>query len=53
VSAPERVKKVCEKDRSIAIAHGLEYLCKVEAKKSKGKRKKKDEGAETIEMDWE
>ncbi len=47
---PERVKKVCESDRSIAIAHGLEHLCKVEVKKTKGKRKKKGEEAETIAM---
>jgi hypothetical protein len=31
----------------------LEYVCRVEVKKAKGKRKKKDEEAETIEMDWE
>lgn len=37
-----RVKKKCETDRSIAIAHGLEHLCKVEAKKA-GKAKKKRE----------
>jgi len=43
---PDRVKKVCEKDRSIAIAHGLEHLCKVEPPKAKGTRKKK-----TVEAD--
>ena len=42
---------MCESDRSIAIAHGLEHLCKVEAKKVKGKRKNKGEEAETIEME--
>jgi hypothetical protein len=33
------VRDVCKKDRSIAIAHGLEELCEVEAPKTK-KRKK-------------
>ena len=28
---PERVRDVCRKDRSIAIAHGLEDICEVEA----------------------
>ncbi len=52
---PQRVEKACETDRSIAIAHGLEHLCKVEAKKPKAKRKKKggDEEAEAMEMDLE
>jgi hypothetical protein len=36
---PDRVRNVCKKDRSIAIAHGLEELCEVEAPKTK-KRKK-------------
>lgn len=40
---PERVKKVCETDRSIAIAHGLEQLCKVETKKAKGRLAKRKE----------
>jgi hypothetical protein len=38
---PERVAKGCEKDRSIAIAHGLEHLCKVEPPKAKKKAKGK------------
>jgi hypothetical protein len=38
---PGRVEKVCERDRSIAIAHGLEHLCKVEPPKPKKKRGKK------------
>jgi hypothetical protein len=38
---PERVEKVCEKDRSIAIAHSLEHLCKVEPPKLKKPRGKK------------
>jgi hypothetical protein len=37
----ERLEKVCEKDRSIAIAHGLEHLCKVEPPKPKNPRGKK------------
>ncbi|MEI8370739.1 MAG: SAM-dependent methyltransferase [Planctomycetia bacterium] len=38
---PERVEKVCERDRSIAIAHGLEHLCKIEPPKPKKPRGKK------------
>ncbi len=41
---PDRVREVCKRDRSIAIAHGLEDLCEVEAPESKkrgGRRKKK------------
>ena len=34
---PERVREVCKKDRSIAIAHGLEDLCEVEAPESRKK----------------
>lgn len=42
---PDRVRKVCRTDRSIAIAHRLEDLCEVEAPESKkkggrGRRKK-------------
>lgn len=42
---PDRVRKICRTDRSIAIAHGLEDLCEVEAPESKkkggrGRRKK-------------
>jgi len=40
---PDRVKKACEKDRSIAIAHDLEHLCKIEPPKPKTGRKKKAE----------
>ena len=35
---PERVEKVCETDRSVAIAHNLEYLCKIAVGKSGKKR---------------
>jgi hypothetical protein len=38
---PARVETVCESDRSIAIAHGLEHLCKVEPPKPKKPRGKK------------
>jgi hypothetical protein len=44
---PDRVREVCKRDRSIAIAHGLEDLCEVEnlASKKKGGRgrRKKEE----------
>jgi len=43
---PDRVKKVCKKDRSIAIAHGLEDLCEVKAPEKKAKRGKKQANAE-------
>jgi hypothetical protein len=53
---PSRVEKACEKDRSIAIAHGLEHLCKVEPPKPNKKRGKKaaeeeNEEPELIEED--
>jgi len=37
---PDRVREVCRRDRSIAIAHGLEDICEVEppASKKKGTR---------------
>lgn len=38
-----RVKKKCETDRSIAIAHGLEHLCKVAPKKAGKRNRKKQE----------
>jgi hypothetical protein len=38
---PARVERACESDRSIAIAHGLEHLCKVEPPKPKKPRGKK------------
>jgi hypothetical protein len=43
---PERVREVCRRDCSIAIAHGLEELCEVAAKPAKKKRAK----AATIEQ---
>jgi hypothetical protein len=49
---PERVAKACEKDRSLAIAHGLEHLCKVEPPKAKKKAKSKAAAVE-VEVDPE
>ena len=44
---PARVEKACETDRSLAIAHGLEHLCKIEApKKKKGKKRKSEDPEE-------
>jgi hypothetical protein len=43
---PDRVKKVCKTDRSIAIAHGLEEFCDVKAPEKKVKRGKKKTDAE-------
>jgi hypothetical protein len=40
---PDRVKAVCKKDHSIAIAHGLEELCDVKAPEKKAKKKKKEQ----------
>jgi hypothetical protein len=40
---PDRVREVCRKDRSVAIAHGLEELVEQQApspKKSRGRRKR-------------
>ncbi len=45
---PDRVRDVCKKDRSIAIAHGLEDLCEVEnstGKKKGGRGRRKKETA--------
>jgi hypothetical protein len=47
---PQRVEKACETDRSIAIAHGLEHLCKVEPPKPKKKRAKTKNSAEQLEI---
>lgn len=40
---PERVRKVCMKDRSIAISHGLVDICEIEVPttKKRGRRSKK------------
>jgi hypothetical protein len=44
---PDRVRDICKKDRSIAIAHGLEDLCEVEnptgkKKGGRGRRRKEN-----------
>jgi len=52
---PQRVEKACERDRSIAIAHGLEHLCKVEPpkpKKKRGKKKAEDLAPEEDELEF-
>jgi hypothetical protein len=50
---PDRVREVCKRDRSIAIAHGLEQLCEVAAKPAKRRRSKKAEIEETVPGDEE
>jgi hypothetical protein len=52
---PERVREKCKKDRSFAIAHGLEEICEVEPPKpkkgKKGRRvRKRDDGAAQMEL---
>lgn len=47
---PERVEKVCKKDRSIAIAHGLEHLCQAAPPKAK---KAKVKESVTEDFDFE
>ena len=48
---PERVKDACKSDRSMAIAHGLEHLCTIEAPKAKAKRKVKSSSEDKAELD--
>ena len=43
---PDRVRDICKKDRSIAITHGLEYLCEVESLASKKKSGRSRRGKE-------
>jgi len=40
---PERVKERCKKDRSIAVAHGLEHLCEAEPSNSKKSNRSKED----------
>lgn len=40
---PKHIEDVCKKDRSIAIAHGLEHLCEAPAPKAKGKKEVQNE----------
>ena len=42
---PDRVKKLCKTDRSIAIAHDLEHLCEIEVKAPKNKKGRKKQGS--------
>jgi hypothetical protein len=44
---PDRVRTRCKTDRSIAIAHGLESLCEVEAPTKKPKKGKKTKPQES------
>lgn len=50
---PDRVRDVCKRDKSIAIAHGLEslYEGKEEVKKRKKKSKKDEEEQDDMEID--
>jgi hypothetical protein len=50
---PERVREVCRRDRSIAIAHGLEELCEVTVKPPKKKRAKEAPIETTVPGDEE
>jgi hypothetical protein len=50
---PDRVEKVCEKDRSIAIAHGREDLCKVPPPKPAAKRASRKRAKDTASDDAE
>jgi hypothetical protein len=48
---PDRVREKCKSDRSLAIAHGLEDLCQVQApapKKTRGKKTKKPAAEEAL-----
>jgi hypothetical protein len=49
---PDRVREKCKKDRSLAIAHGLEDICEVEPPKAKGKKGRgaKNRGGESGQM---
>ncbi len=51
---PDRVRKKCVKDLSMAIAHGLEDICEVKPKEPKTKKKrepKKVKGSHTINFE--
>lgn len=51
---PERVREKCKKDRSLAIAHGLEEICEVpspNAKAGKRSKRKKTTEAEQLGLD--
>jgi hypothetical protein len=46
---PDRVRKVCKKDRSIAIAHGLEDLCEIRMSTPKKRGRKAGKGVADAE----
>ena len=48
---PERVKEACKTDRSMAIAHGLEHLCTIQAPKAKAKAKRKGKASDEDEAE--
>lgn len=50
---PDRVRKKCERDRSLAIAHGLEELCEVKAPEKKAKKAKKEKAKAEAEFQME
>jgi hypothetical protein len=51
---PARVREVCRRDRSIAIAHGLEELCEAPVKApGKAKKGKESEEVEADDLDFE
>ena len=47
---PDRVRDLCRKDRSVAIAHGLEDLCEVAATPAKVRGKKKSRMKREVEQ---
>ena len=48
---PDRVKKKCKKDRSLAIAHDLEDICEVKPKEKKSRKKKQTDEQKDFLMD--
>jgi hypothetical protein len=50
---PTRVREKCKKDRSLAIAHGLEELCEIKAPEPKKKRATKKVKQQTEQMELE
>jgi hypothetical protein len=50
---PDRVRKKCESDRSLAIAHGLEELCEVKAPEKKVKKARREKAKAEAEFQME
>jgi hypothetical protein len=48
---PDRVRKKCVKDLSMAIAHGLEDLCEVKPKEKKEEKTKEIKAASQLKLD--